>query len=118
MRLLVISLFRAAQTDSFVAKRRYEREVVNKMRSEDEEGMQFLSDIVDISVERPSQLETTALGSAMLAGLADGVFSSIENTASSWRLEKKFTPNMTPSNRRILTERWSEAVMKTRFSIM
>ena len=51
--------------------------------------MQFLSDIVDISVERPSQLETTALGSAMLAGLADGVFSSIENTASSWRLEKK-----------------------------
>ncbi len=80
--------------------------------------MQFLSDIVDIAVERPSQLETTALGSAMLAGLADGVFSSIENTASSWRLEKKFTSNMTPSNRRILTERWSEAVMKTRFSIM
>ena len=80
--------------------------------------MQFLSDIVDITVERPSQLETTALGSAMLAGLADGVFSSIENTASSWRLEKKFTPNMTPSNRRILTENWSEAVTKTRFSIM
>ena len=80
--------------------------------------MQFLSDIVDISVERPSQLETTALGSAMLAGLADGVFSSIENTASSWRLEKKFTSNMTPSNRRTLTENWSEAVMKTRFSIM
>ncbi len=80
--------------------------------------MQFLSDIVDISVERPSQLETTALGSAMLAGLADGVFSSIEHTASSWRLEKKFTSNMTPSNRRTLTENWSEAVMKTRFSIM
>ena len=80
--------------------------------------MQFLSDIVDITVERPSQLETTALGSAMLAGLADGVFSSIENTASSWRLEKKFTSNMTPSNRRILTESWSEAVMKTRLSIM
>ena len=80
--------------------------------------MQFLSDIVDISVERPSQLETTALGAAMLAGLADGVFSSIENTASSWRREKKFTSNMTPSNRRILTENWSEAVMKTRFSIM
>ena len=80
--------------------------------------MQFLSDIVDITVERPSQLETTALGSALLAGLADGVFSSIENTASSWRLEKKFTSNMTPSNRRILTENWSEAVMKTRFSIM
>ncbi len=80
--------------------------------------MQFLSDIVDISVERPSQLETSALGSAMLAGLADGVFSSIEHTASSWRLEKKFTSNMTPSNRRTLTENWSEAVMKTRFSIM
>ena len=79
--------------------------------------MQFLSDIIDIPVERPSQLETTALGAAMLAGLADGKFSSVENTASAWRLEKRFEPDMKPSDRRILTYNWSEAVMKTRFSV-
>jgi ribosomal 50S subunit-associated protein YjgA (DUF615 family) len=41
------AIFRAAQTESFVAKRRYEREVVNQMREEDEEGLGFLRQLLE-----------------------------------------------------------------------
>jgi glycerol kinase len=79
--------------------------------------MQFLSDIIDITVERPSQLETTALGAAMLAGVADGRFSTIEDTALSWNLDRRFHSNMVPSTRRNLTSGWYHSVMKTRLSV-
>ena len=79
--------------------------------------MQFLSDIIDITVERPSQLETTALGAAMLAGVADGRFSAIEDTALSWNLDRRFHSNMVPSTRRNLTSGWYQSVMKTRLSV-
>ena len=79
--------------------------------------MQFLSDIIDITVERPSQLETTALGAAMLAGVADGRFSAIEDTALSWNLDRRFHSNMVPSTRRNLTSGWHQSVMKTRLSV-
>ena len=79
--------------------------------------MQFLSDIINISVERPLQLETTALGAAILAGVADGKFSSIEDTALSWNLDRHFNSNMAPSTRCNLTSGWYQAVMKTRLSV-
>ena len=79
--------------------------------------MQFLSDIIDITVERPTQLETTALGAAMLAGVADGKFSAIEDTALSWNLDRRFHSNMVPSTRRNLTSGWYQSVMKTRLSV-
>ena len=79
--------------------------------------MQFLSDIINITVERPLQLETTALGAAILAGVADGKFSSIEDTALSWNLDRHFNSNMVPSTRRNLTSGWYQAVMKTRLSV-
>ena len=63
----------------------------------------FLSNIINIKVERPLQLETTALGAAILAGVADGKFSSIEDTALSWNLDRHFNSNMAPSTRRNLT---------------
>ena len=79
--------------------------------------MQFLSDIIDITVERPTQLETTALGAAMLAGVADGKFSALEDTALSWNLDRRFHSNMVPSARRNLTSGWYQSVMKTRLSV-
>jgi len=63
------SIFRAAQTESFVAKRRYEREVVNKMRVEDEEGMSFLYDVLNDEDVFLEQLEETLQG--YRAGLLD-----------------------------------------------
>ena len=79
--------------------------------------MQFLSNIIDITVERPKQLETTALGAAILAGIADGKFSSVEDTESLWSLDRRFHSEMGPSYRRNLSDGWHEAVVKTRFSM-
>ncbi len=79
--------------------------------------MQFLSNIIDITVERPTQLETTALGAAILAGIADGKFSSVEDTESLWSLDRRFHSEMGPSYRRNLSDGWHEAVVKTRFSM-
>lgn len=79
--------------------------------------MQFLSDILDIPVDRPQVLETTALGAAMLAGLADGAYESLEDMAESWQLEAQFEPSLGTAERRKLLSGWSEAVTKTRTEI-
>ena len=79
--------------------------------------MQFLSDVLDIPVDRPKVLETTALGAAMLAGLADGVHSSLEDMAKSWQLDAQFEPSLGTAERRRLLSGWAEAVTKTRTEI-
>jgi len=79
--------------------------------------MQFLSDILDMPVDRPEILETTALGAAMLAGLADGAYDSLEEMAQNWRLDSAFTPDLKSSTRQQLLAGWSEAVTKTRTQI-
>lgn len=53
------SIFRSAQTDSFVAKRRYEREVVNRMRLEDEEGLSFLRALLEDEAPFLAEMEST-----------------------------------------------------------
>ena len=54
---------------------------------------------------------------AMLAGVADGKFSAIEDTALSWNLDRRFHSTMAPSARRNLTSGWYQSVMKTRLSV-
>ena len=78
--------------------------------------MQFLSNILGISVERPKVLETTALGAAMLAALADGCFSNIKDASKAWHLDARFTPTLLPSQTKVLTDGWSVAVKKTLLS--
>ena len=55
---------------------------------------QFLADILDRPVERPAVVETTALGAAYLAGLAAGVYGSLDAVAEAWRLDRRFEPAM------------------------
>ena len=55
---------------------------------------QFLADILDRPVERPAVTETTALGAACLAGLAVGLYPSLDAVAGAWRLERRFEPRM------------------------
>ena len=50
--------------------------------------MQFQSDLLNVSVERPEINETTALGAAYLAGLAVGFWDSKDEIANRWKLEK------------------------------
>lgn len=74
---------------------------------------QFLSDILEIPIERPQVLETTALGAAFLAGLATGVWDSLDSIASTWKLRDHFRPSMTESRRGQLVGGWARAVART-----
>ncbi len=71
---------------------------------------QFLADIIDIPVERPSIIETTALGAAYLAALKLGVFSSLDEIAQHWKCDKTFTPSMDADERSNLLKNWFFAV--------
>ena len=75
--------------------------------------MQMLSDILDLPVDRPKNLETTALGAAYLAGMQVGFYPSIEDFAKSWNSEKQFTSKMTVVDRQKKLEGWKDAVSRT-----
>ncbi|MDP9101957.1 MAG: glycerol kinase, partial [Actinomycetota bacterium] len=53
---------------------------------------QLQADQLDVPVRRPQLLETTALGAAFLAGLGSGVWSSPDELAGSWLLDREFAP--------------------------
>ncbi|MBR5383584.1 MAG: glycerol kinase, partial [Clostridia bacterium] len=72
--------------------------------------MQFQSDIAGVAIQRPAVLETTALGAALLAGLAVGVYPDLPATAAGWHVEKKFVPAMDADRRAQLLHGWERAV--------
>ncbi|MCC6495072.1 MAG: glycerol kinase GlpK [Propionibacteriaceae bacterium] len=72
--------------------------------------MQFQADILGIPVERPYVTATTPLGAAYAAGLAVGYWDSIEETASMWRLEHRFEPQLADWRRDQLYADWLDAV--------
>jgi len=76
--------------------------------------MQFQADILGVPVVRPRILETTALGAAYLAGLHTGVWSSREEIAAQWQMERRFEPRMTRAEAAGLLARWREAVSRSR----
>ena len=71
--------------------------------------MQFQADLLGIPVERPDNVETTALGAAALAGLAVGTWQSVEQFLAGRRFQR-FEPRMTDPERRKLVEGWNRAV--------
>ncbi len=75
---------------------------------------QNLADLTGRTIERPVVTETTALGAAFLAGLAAGVFSSTEDIARAWRLDRRFEPAMGADQRDARYGRWKEAVARVR----
>ena len=75
--------------------------------------MQFQADIIDAPVVRPSQLELTAVGAAYAAGLAVGVYKSLDDIAAHTRESRRFTPHMTPQERARLIASWEKAVERS-----
>jgi len=75
--------------------------------------MQFLADILGAPVDRPTVLETTALGAAYLAGMHRGVYPDLQSFAASWSLEKRFEPRLDASPREQIYAAWTEAVRRT-----
>ena len=76
--------------------------------------LQFLADILDIRVERPDILETTALGAAYLAGLGCGLCPPPEEFAQKPSLMQRFEPHMDTATRALKYEGWRDAVRRTR----
>ncbi len=74
--------------------------------------MQFQADILDVTVQRPVNCETTALGAAFLAGLATGVWSNLDELRTMWSLDREFTPRMDSHDRQARCERWQEALRR------
>jgi len=74
---------------------------------------QFLADIVRVPVERPRNVETTALGAAFLAGLSAGVWSGLDAIAETWAADAEFVPSMGDERRRQLLDGWKDAVSRT-----
>lgn len=74
---------------------------------------QFLADILQVPVERPQNIETTALGAAFLAGIATGVWDGLDAVARTWKGTDSFRPHMPSDKRASLIEGWRQAVAKT-----
>ena len=75
--------------------------------------VQFQADISNINIARPENLETTALGAAYLAGLSVG-FWKIDDLKQSWRMNKLFTPNLSPEQVTTLKYFWQKAIARTK----
>jgi glycerol kinase len=69
-----------------------------------------------LSVDRPTELESTARGAAMLAGVGVGIFKSGAEAAAVWKLERSFEPRLSSEERQSARTRWLDAVRRARSS--
>ncbi len=74
--------------------------------------MQFQSDLLGVDIVRPRVLETTAVGAALLAGLATGVWKDKEDLRAAWAVDRRFSPTMPQEKVEQYLKRWAEAVAK------
>ena len=72
--------------------------------------MQFLADILNIKVERPTNHETTVMGAAYLAGLKVGFFSNLRDIEDLWKSDRIFIPNMNEEDRHAMYSNWKKIV--------
>ena len=72
--------------------------------------MQVQADIINAPVNRPSCVETTAMGAAYLAGLAVGYWKSKEDVVKNWAIDRAFQPSISEEERRAKVRGWEKAV--------
>jgi glycerol kinase len=76
--------------------------------------MQCLADTLGMPVERPRFTETTVLGAAALAGLASGLYPSLEALAGRWQRDALFEPHRDAASREAGYAGWRDAVARVR----
>jgi glycerol kinase len=74
--------------------------------------MQMQADLINRPVSRPETVETTALGAAMLAGLAIGFWNNTQELAANWQEERCFKPHADNTWRETLLEQWRTAIKR------
>ena len=75
--------------------------------------VQFQADISGTNVIRPTNLETTALGAAYLAGIGVGLW-TIDELKEKWAIDKEFTSSMDPVLSSTKKQKWDEAVRRSK----
>lgn len=73
---------------------------------------QFLADILNVRIEVPADVETTAWGAACLAGVSAGVFDDLDEVADAWRVDRVYTPQMDEASRDRFYAGWKDAVAR------
>jgi glycerol kinase len=76
--------------------------------------MQMQADLLQTPVLRPEVTETTALGAALMAGMAVGFWNSPADLEAERRIDRVFEPGATPADVQERRARWSEAVTRAR----
>ncbi len=76
--------------------------------------MQFQADVLGVAVERPAEVETTAIGAAYLAGIAVGLWSGVDEIRKHQTPAKVFTPRTDRAEVTRLITRWQEAVHRAK----
>jgi len=76
--------------------------------------LQIQADVLGLTVDRPAVRETTALGAALLAGMAVGFYADATAVADARRVERSFTPRMEAADRARLRALWRDAVERSR----
>ena len=76
--------------------------------------LQFMADILGIEVVRPKNVETTVFGAAILAAVGAGEFSSLNEAAALWALDRKFNPEMPAAERASRLAAWKQAVARVK----
>ncbi len=74
--------------------------------------LQFLADLLNLPVERPRVIETTALGAAYLAGVQLGIYKSLAAISEHWQRDAVFTPKLSQNERNNLLRGWEKAVSR------
>jgi glycerol kinase len=72
--------------------------------------VQFLSDMLDVPIEIPKSIETTALGAAYLAGIGAGVFKDVTDISKKWERQSSFVSGMSEQQRKDLYAGWKKSV--------
>ena len=75
--------------------------------------MKFQADILNVNIDRPKVIETTALGAAYLAGLAVGFYKNKEEIRERYTIEKEFIASMNDRKRNLLYRGWKRAVERS-----
>jgi glycerol kinase len=75
--------------------------------------MQFQADIAEVAVERPTDIESTGRGAAMLAGVGAGL-ATPETATKMLRIARRFEPKMAKDERARHVTKWKDAVRRAR----
>jgi glycerol kinase len=73
---------------------------------------QALADILNVPVERPEDIETTARGAAVLAAIGEGLLEDLATASVMWRLDQAFVPVMDDERRQMLRDGFTDAVRR------